>query len=119
MKILALVILSAAALAGQTVSSSVQGVVTDSSGAVVGGATCTLTNEATGQAVTATAFADGAFRFASVSAGVYSLTIENPGFKLQSIRGITVTAGETHTLGRLALQVGEVKESISVAEETA
>src|SRR5437773_4118973 len=119
MRTLALIIVTAATLAGQTVSSSMQGVITDPSGAVVGGASCTLTNEATGQAVTAMAFADGAFRFASVTPGVYNLTIENPGFKTQSIHGITVTAGETHALGRLALQVGEVKESISVAAETA
>src|SRR5258705_10558280 len=77
----------------QTVSSSIQGVVTDISGAVVGGATCRLTNEGTSQATVVRAFADGAFRFANIAPGVYSLTIETPGFKTQSIRGIAVTAG--------------------------
>src|SRR5207245_7292956 len=72
-----------------------------------------------GQPLTATAFSDGVFRFANLAPGVYSLTIESPGFKTQSIKGITLTAGETHTLGKLALQVGEVKESISVAAESA
>jgi hypothetical protein len=119
MRTVALILMTAAGLAAQTVSSSIQGIITDPSGGVVGGANCTLTSEATGQPHTAAAFSDGAFRFANITPGVYSLTVESPGFKTQSIKGITVTAGETHVMGRLALQVGEVKESISVAAETA
>jgi len=113
------VLLAHVVLSAQTVSSSIQGVVTDASGAVVGGATCTLTNQATNQASVVQAFGDGAFRFANVAPGVYGLTIESPGFKTQSIRDIEVTVGETRTLGKLAMQVGEVKESISVAAESA
>ena len=95
------VVSSAALLSAQTVSSSIQGVITDPSGAVVGAATCTLTNEATGQATSMTAFADGAFRFTNIPPGVYSLTIESPGFKTQSIKSIAVTAGDAQDLRAL------------------
>ena len=53
-------LLANAILPGQTVSSSIQGVVTDPSGAVVGGATCTLTSQATNQATIVQAAAEPA-----------------------------------------------------------
>ena len=107
------------ALLAQNVSSSVRGEAIDSTGAAAVGATCTLTNEATGRAETVKSLADGAFTFANVSPGVCTLTIENPGFKLLSLRGFAVTSGELSTLERLMLNVGELKERVTVTSEAA
>src|SRR5580765_3498791 len=90
----------------QTVSSSVQGTVTDTTGAVVAGAVCTLTNQATTQPAKVVSLGNGAFTFASIPAGVYRLSIESPGFKTLSMADVVITAGETHALGRLSLQLG-------------
>jgi hypothetical protein len=104
---------------GQTVSSSVKGTVTDPSGAVVVGATCTLTNDATGQAATAPTQSDGAFVFATVQPGNYKVTINAPGFKALTVEKIAVTASEVRTLGTLALNVGESKETVTVSDQIA
>ena len=104
---------------GQIVTSSVKGIVVDPSGAVVVGATCTLTNAATGQAATAPTMADGGFTFANVLAGNYRLSITAAGFKALTMEKIAVSASEMRTLGRLTLNVGETKETVTVTAEAA
>lgn len=104
---------------GQTGSSSVKGTVTDPSGAVVPGATCTLTNIATGQTSTAPTMADGGFTFANVSPGNYRLAVTAPGFKALNIEEVVVSTSELRTLGRLVLDVGETRETVTVMAEAA
>ena len=116
---LALLIFLTSLAFGQTVSSSVNGAVTDSSGAVIAGATCQLTNQATGARLEASSSADGLFVFPSVLAGTYTLTVQAPGFKALEMKDIMVTASELRALGKLPLQVGEVRESISITAEAA
>jgi hypothetical protein len=111
--------LSLSCLWAQTVSSSVKGSVVDVSGAAVPNAVCTLTSQSTGAAIAVTSFADGTFTFANVVAGNYNLTVEAPGFKILSLKDIEVTSSELRTLGKVALQVGELKDSVQVTAETA
>ena len=79
-------LLVASVAMGQIVTSSVKGTVVDSSGAVVNGATCTLTNVATGQTATAPTMGDGGFTFANVQSGDYKLSITAAGFKFTTSR---------------------------------
>jgi hypothetical protein len=104
---------------GQNVSSSVKGTVTDPSGAVVVGATCALTNDATGQTASVPTQSDGGFVFATVLPGNYKITINAPGFKALTVEKIAVTAAEVRTLGTLALNVGESKETVTVSDQIA
>ncbi|MFB3776665.1 MAG: carboxypeptidase regulatory-like domain-containing protein [Bryobacteraceae bacterium] len=104
---------------GQIITSTVRGTVADPSGAVVVGATCTLTNQATGQSATATSMADGGFTFPNVLAGDYRLSITAAGFKALTMENITVSASEMRALGRLTLNVGETKETVTVTAEAA
>jgi len=107
-------------LAGaQTVSSSVNGVLVDPTGSAIANAPCKLANQGTGAAFSATSGADGAFIFPAVLAGVYKLTVQAPGFKALELRDIIVTAQEIRTLGKLSLQIGEVRESVSVTADAA
>jgi len=108
-----------AALSAQVISSSVKGTLVDPTGAAVPGATCTLTNQATGAAITTTSAADGAFTFPNVLAGTYSLKVQATGFKILETRNIVVTASEVRALGRLSLTLGEIKETVSVMAEAA
>jgi len=110
--------LAASLAMGQT-SSSVKGTVVDASGAVVIGATCTLTNVATGQTATAPTMADGGFTFPNVLLGDYKLSVAAAGFKALTMENISVSASEMRTLGRLTLNVGETKETVTVTAEAA
>jgi len=80
-------ILLLASLVGMSVvlaqvdSGQVSGVVKDSSGAVVPGATLTLTNEGTSVSSTKTTDAEGNYLFTPVPIGTYSLTVEAKGFE--------------------------------------
>jgi len=90
---------------GQSTSSgSVQGTVTDQSGAVIGDATVTLTDTSTNSARTATSNAAGRYVFVDVAPGAYTLLVDKKGFSPTKTQ-TTVTVGSTMTLN-VALQVG-------------
>jgi len=103
----------------QSVSSTVNGAIVDSTGAAIPGATCKLTHQSTGAVYTATSGADGLFTFPTVSAGSYTLSVQVSGFKALQVNDVSVTSREIRSLGNLALQVGEVRESVSVTAEGA
>lgn len=121
MTVLFFIVLALAATTAwaQTVSSSVKGVVVDPSGAVIPGAACALTDQATGRTLEASAWSDGNFTFPNVPPGTYTLRIEASGFKVMTVTGVVVHTSEVRTLGNLTLRVGEVKESVSVSAEIA
>lgn len=102
---------------GQSVSSSVEGTLIDSTGASVAGAACKLTRQGTGAVMAAVSSTEGLFVFPNVLAGTYTLSIGHAGFKGLEVKDITVTSSEIRNLGRLSLQVGEVRESVSVTAE--
>jgi len=93
-----------------------QGVVSDSSGAVVPGATVTLTNQETNRSQTATTSGDGVYSFASLSPGVYRIKVENPGFKPQIQANVTIAAEQSQSLN-VIVEPGAVSESVTVTAE--
>src|SRR5438270_12389528 len=111
--------LSGAILCAQSTASSVAGTLFDPAGAVVPGAECQLTNQATAASSKVASTSSGTFTFPAVLAGVYQLTVRAPGFKRLELNDIRVTASEVRALGKLTLEVGEVRDSISVAGEAA
>ncbi|MGH8247538.1 MAG: carboxypeptidase regulatory-like domain-containing protein, partial [Gammaproteobacteria bacterium] len=113
------VLFGAALAAGQNVSSSVNGTLVDSTGAVIPGATCTLIRQGTGAVLTAISGSEGLFTFPNVAAGAYTLSIQHPGFKGLEVKDIAVSSSEIRSLGRVTLQIGEVRESVSVTAEAA
>ena len=66
---------------------SLRGTVTDTTGAIVPGATVTLTNEATKFTRTATTDPKGGYFFGAVDPGNYTLPIEITGFKARVYKG--------------------------------
>ncbi len=68
-------------LAAQVATADVLGTVTDSSGAVIPGATIRLENTGTHQIRTFTSAADGAYSFSLLQPGSYVLAISSGGFK--------------------------------------
>jgi hypothetical protein len=108
--------LSLSAFAQLTVG-HVTGNVKDSTGAIVPGATVTLTNEGTGIAAKATSTSSGDYTFAQVNPGSYTLRVDAPGFQSQITRGIQVHVQESATQD-FSLVVGNVSEQVTVTSAT-
>lgn len=101
---------------GQSDRGAIKGLVTDQQGAVVSGATVTLTNPATGARVNVTTDSSGNFLFPALVVGGYQLTAERTGFKKFSQPDVQVEVGRTTTL-TIALAPGDVNETITVTEQ--
>jgi len=85
--LLALVLLfsfSATAGFAQSATTSLRGTVTDPSGAVVTGATITLTDKATSLKLTAVSKSGGEYQLLQIPPATYLITIASPGFGTQS-----------------------------------
>jgi outer membrane receptor protein involved in Fe transport len=97
----------------QVTTATLYGTVLDSSGAIVAGASVTLTNEGTGASTAKTSGPDGSFAFDFVRVGSYRLSIEAPGFKSLVTNAIDLQAG-TNLRRTFSLEVGAVNETVSV-----
>ncbi len=106
-------------LFGQNITSSVLGTVVDPAGAAVAGAEVHISNQSTGAVVRTVTDSAGLFRIVNILAGSYSLGVQAKGFKNLTVNDVVVDTSEAHDLGRLALALGEVTESVSVTAEVA
>src|SRR5579863_357072 len=106
--------LACAPALAQTVNSIVVGRVVDPANASVASAAVTLTDQDTGAIRKAISDSSGNFRFPDVLPGTYFISIQVTGFKGLLEHGIAVSASETHDVGTLTLQIGNVTESVSV-----
>ena len=102
----------------QTVSGSIVGTITDSTGAVVPNARIILTEVNTGATRTATSNASGNYAFTNLDAGEYRVEVEVPGFRKAAKSGITVLVNST-VRADVELQPGQVTEVVSVTAEVA
>jgi len=115
--VLALAVLSVSVCFGQVVSSSLVGTLLDPANSAVPSVAISLTNQASGAVQKTDSNADGLFRFPSLPAGTYSLSLHAPGFKTYNQQNIVISSSETRDLGRIMLQLGNVTEEISVTAE--
>src|SRR5438552_15554605 len=99
-------------------NSSIFGVVSDSSGAVIAGATVTVTNAATGVVREAVASDEGLFRVLNLGPGRYVAVAEKAGFRTAEKQGIPVGISETVSVN-FALEVGAISEHVTVAAAVA
>jgi hypothetical protein len=97
----------------QGTTSRVTGNVQDANGAAVGGATVTLTNEATGVSFTAQTSDSGTYSFDLVQVGQYTVTVERQGFKKFVSRGNSVNVNQPATINA-AMEPGGVAETVTV-----
>jgi hypothetical protein len=99
-------------------SGDVAGTVTDPTGAVVPGATVTLTNIATNGSQTATTNSGGNYRFAFVNPASYKLGVTASGFQTQEHPGVSVLAGQPTTVN-MQLTVASASQTVDVVEAAA
>jgi len=93
---------------------SIQGVVTDPSGAVVSGATVTLKNLDTNQIQVATTNDAGIYNFSALPPNRFSITVEKEGFKKKVLENVGVIAEQSNALN-VQLDVGAVSENVVVS----
>ena len=96
---------------------SIQGVVTDPQGAVVSGATLTLTNLDTNLALTATSDENGVYNFNALPSAKFSLTVEKAGFKKKTLANVGIIPEQANALN-IQLELGQVTESITVSGDS-
>lgn len=100
----------------QTTASALNGIVADASGAVISGATVTLTGTENGVVRTFTTTSGGSFAFRLLPPSTYTLKIETPGFKSYQQEGLILTAGQTATQ-QVSLTVGSGSDQVTVTSE--
>src|SRR4026209_1738804 len=107
--------MGAAVLKAQVTTATVYGLVRDSTGAVLPGASVTATNQGTNLARETVSDERGEFVLAVLPSGRYALKIELPGFKVYTNQGLELGAGQT-IRQNFVLEVGQVSENITVSE---
>ena len=95
---------------------SIEGTVQDKSGAVVSGATVTVTNQATGATQTAQSNAGGFYRISELPPGQYSVAVESANFKKSTTNDVSVEAERVRGLD-VILELGQAQETITVTEQ--
>jgi hypothetical protein len=112
---------SVASVAGaqEATSGSISGTVTDSTGAVIKGATVSLTNTDRGETVRAVATNSAGYYTAnSLPLGTYTVKVEDSGFKTDVVTGLVLNAADALTVNR-TLVPGAVSEVVSVTAAAA
>ena len=118
--VLSLVLCFAAMAFGQKTSGNIEGVVTDSNGAVVVGATVTAkaTGTTAGYNQSTTSNGDGYYQFSQVPVGTYTLSTSNTGFKTTNTE-VTVSIDKAATVNtRLEVGAGDVIVNVTTDAAT-
>ncbi|HEX8713371.1 MAG TPA: TonB-dependent receptor [Terracidiphilus sp.] len=97
-------------------NATVNGTVTDASGAVIPNATVNLTNPATGQTRSVVSNSVGAYRFANVGIGTYTLEVTASGFAKYTKTGIVVNVAQT-VEANATMNVGSQAQTVTVAAQ--
>lgn len=103
-------------LIAQRTAGDLRGRVTADGGAALPGATVTVTNVDTGRAQTVTTNEVGAFAFTNLQVGNYELVAEMAEFKTGKVEGIVLHVADIREVD-VALQVGEISETITVTSD--
>jgi len=111
-----LVLLFTVTAASAQFKAGIQGTVTDTAGAIVTGASVTLTNKETGRSE-ATPTSDGGFyRFSGLAPGLYTITVEKENFKKQVVDDVKVEAESVKGVN-VELTAGGISEVVNVTAE--
>jgi Carboxypeptidase regulatory-like domain len=101
-----------------TFCGSILGTVTDASGAVQPGARAALTSADSGFRRTVTVGGDGTYSFLSLVPGIYTVTIEQPGFKTYVRNSLTVEE-QAAVRADVVMQLGSVDQRVEVSSAAA
>ncbi len=100
----------------ETTNATLNGTVTDNSGAVVPGATVTVTGPQNGISRTFTTTDNGTYSFRLLPPSTYTLRVEDQGFKTYQQEGIALLPGQTASQN-VTLPVGTQAEEVTVTSQ--
>jgi hypothetical protein len=101
----------------QATGATLQGTVADEQGAVLPGATVTVTNVETGVARTLVTDERGRYRAAALPPGSYQVRVELASFAEHMRSGLTLTIGQEASIN-VAMKLASVAESVTVTAES-
>ncbi|MGA9966202.1 MAG: carboxypeptidase-like regulatory domain-containing protein, partial [Terriglobales bacterium] len=96
-----------------SIAGSISGLVTDSTGAVIPGATVVATDTQTGVKTTVTTDAKGFYSLPALPVGTYDLQVGQIGFKTYTETGLVINANSALRVDA-TLSVGTINEKIEV-----
>src|SRR5215471_20672875 len=104
----------AAVVSAQDITGSIAGTITDPNGAMVKGATVTITSSETKLVVrTVNTGDDGQYSVPLLPSGTYDIVIEAQGFKKHVDAGVKLQVNERRTVD-VALETGSISETVTV-----
>lgn len=111
------VLLCTSIMLGQTNKGGISGTVLDASGGAIPGASVTITNLGTNQAVTVTTTETGSFSAALLDPVTYSVAVEASGFKRALVQNVKVDTATTATVN-VTIEPGGLNEQVTVTSES-
>ncbi len=96
---------------------SIQGTVTDPTGAIIPGATVTLTDLQTNQVLKTTSNDSGLYTFNALAPDHYSLVVEHEGFEKKDLSDITIVPDQANSMN-VQMQVGAAAQTVIVSAAT-
>ena len=112
--LLLILVIATAPFAKAQYRASIQGVVTDPSGAVIPGARLTLTNKETDQTQTTTTNGSGFYSFGALPPSRFSIAIEAKGFQKKVISSVAVIPEQANALN-IQLALGASSQTVTVS----
>jgi len=113
MKWFSLAVVLLLSLGSPAAANELQGQIKDAVGGVLPGAAIRLINVASGQERTATADANGRYRFDAVTPGTYRIAVLHPGFS-EATRTLVITEAQSAVTADFVLQVGSLSFPVDV-----
>jgi Carboxypeptidase regulatory-like domain/TonB-dependent Receptor Plug Domain len=114
--VMSLMLALSVSVMAQTSKGIITGVVTDSTGAVVSGASVTATSQDTGEKRTVLSGPTGSFRIEAINPGNYNVVFSKSGFKTLTTQQVVVQASiQTPVDGRL--EIGSTDTEITVQSQ--
>ncbi len=98
---------------------AIDGIVHDTTGALIPGAKVELISEQSKAVRTTTSNGEGYFTMNAIQANTYDLVVTMPGFDAYRVNGIAIHTGDHTTIAKIALKIGEVTQVINVSATTA
>jgi hypothetical protein len=94
-------------------NASLRGTVTDPSGAVIPGATLTLTNTATNEKQVRTSNGVGVYSFDALPPGAFTLVVEKGGYQTKNFDNLQILPEQANPLN-VQLQIANVAQTVTV-----
>ena len=93
---------------------SIQGTVTDPTGAIIPGATVTLTDNSTNHTSTTTSSGSGVYTFNALPPDQFTLTVTAPGFKKKTLSNVQILPEQANAVN-VTLNLGQTTQTVTVS----